>query len=64
MRQIALIARHADAFCARLNDGLVAVALALALLTIAVMIARLPQPTDAETWLVDASGAWGADDAR
>jgi hypothetical protein len=63
MRQIALIARRADAFCARLNDGLVAVALILALLTIAVVIVRLQQPTDPDTWLVDASGALGADNA-
>jgi hypothetical protein len=61
MRQIVLIARRADAFCARLNDGLVAVALALAVLTVAVVIARLPQPPDPETWLVDASGALGTD---
>jgi hypothetical protein len=36
VKKVAVIARHADAFCARLNDGLAAVALALAILNAAI----------------------------
>ncbi len=36
------IARRADAFCARLNDGLAAVAIVLALITTAALVQRLP----------------------
>ena len=39
---IARLAQRADAFCARLNGGLAAVAIALALLTSAVLLERLP----------------------
>lgn len=52
MKQIALVARRVDAFCARLNDGLAAVALVLAILATAALLQRLPvllQPVDAET---------------
>lgn len=53
MKQIAPIARRVDAFCARLNDGLVAVALVLAILTTAALLQRLPSlllpSVDAET---------------
>lgn len=53
MKQIALYARRLDGFCARLNDGLAAVALALAILTTAALLQRLPallfQPVDVET---------------
>jgi hypothetical protein len=53
VKQVALIARRADAFCARLNDGLAAVAIVLALLTTAALLERLPAlvaaPVDAET---------------
>jgi hypothetical protein len=53
LKQIALVARRVDAFCARLNDGLLAVALALAILTTAALLQRLPalllQPVDTET---------------
>jgi hypothetical protein len=36
--------RRADAFCARLNDGLAAVAVVLLLITCAAMIERFPTP--------------------
>jgi hypothetical protein len=39
---LAQIARRADAFCARLNDGLAAVAIVLALITTAALVQRLP----------------------
>ena len=42
MKTAALIARRADAFCARLNAGLAAVALVLALVTAAALVQRLP----------------------
>jgi hypothetical protein len=42
VKQIALVARRLDAFCARLNDGLAAVALVLAILTTAALLQRLP----------------------
>jgi hypothetical protein len=64
MRQIALITRRADAFCARLNGGLSAVAVALAVLTGAAAIARLPLPavdTQTGAWLVDPTGASSTD---
>lgn len=35
--------RRLDVFCARLNDGLAAVAIVLALVTTAALIERLPQ---------------------
>ena len=40
MRKIAVIAARADSFCARLNDGLVAVAIVLAILTAALSTVR------------------------
>jgi hypothetical protein len=40
MRKIAVIAARADNFCARLNDGLAAVAIVLAILTGALATAR------------------------
>jgi hypothetical protein len=43
MRRIAVIAARADAFCSRLNDGLSAVAIALAILTLVVGAARMPE---------------------
>ncbi len=52
MKKIALAARRADAFCARLNDGLTAVAIVLAILTTAALLERLPSllpPFDVET---------------
>ena len=42
MKKIALAARRADAFCARLNEGLAAVAIVLAILTTATLLERLP----------------------
>jgi hypothetical protein len=36
------LARRVDAFCARLNGGLAAVAIVLAALTAAVLVVRLP----------------------
>jgi hypothetical protein len=39
---LAQIARRADAFCARLNDGLAAVAIVLAVITTAALMQRLP----------------------
>jgi len=39
---LADIAKRADSFCARINDGLAAVAIALALLTTAALLERLP----------------------
>jgi hypothetical protein len=51
MQRIAVIAARADAFCARLNDGLSAVAIALAVLTLVAWVARAPevfQTLDAE----------------
>ena len=54
MKKIALAARRADAFCARLNDGLAAVAIVLAVLTTATLIERLPSVptlTDVESGL-------------
>lgn len=43
MKTLAAIARHADAWSARLNDGLAAVALVLAILT-AITVARENAP--------------------
>ncbi|HKW55039.1 MAG TPA: hypothetical protein VJO12_15205 [Stellaceae bacterium] len=43
MRRIVVVAARADAFCSRLNDGLSAVAIALALLTLVAWVARAPQ---------------------
>jgi hypothetical protein len=37
------LARRVDAFCARLNGGLAAVAIVLAALTAALLVVRLPQ---------------------
>ncbi|HUC67123.1 MAG TPA: hypothetical protein VMA53_16910 [Stellaceae bacterium] len=42
MKTVALIARQTDAFCARLNAGLAAVALVLAIVTAAALVQRLP----------------------
>ena len=43
MQRIAAIAARADAFCARLNHGLAAVALALAALTVILSVVRGPE---------------------
>lgn len=43
MKTLAAIVRHADAWAARLNDGLCAVALVLAILT-AITVARQDAP--------------------
>jgi hypothetical protein len=54
MRRIAVLAARADAFCARLNHGLTAVALALATVTLALWITQHPslfQPLDMD-WAV------------
>ena len=51
MQRIVAIAARTDAICARLNDGLTAVAIALAALTVVLFIARTPdvfQPIDPE----------------
>jgi hypothetical protein len=40
--KLSQFARRADAFCARLNDGLAAVAIVLALVTTAALVQRLP----------------------
>ena len=51
MQRIAAIAARTDAFCARLNHGLTAVAVALAALTVVLFMARHPdifQPIDGE----------------
>jgi len=55
MQQIALISRRADAFCARLNGGLSAVAIVLAVITAITLIVRFPPLADAENgiWAVD-----------
>jgi hypothetical protein len=42
MPRIAVIAARADALCARLNDGLAAVAIVLAILTVALGTVRTP----------------------
>jgi len=41
VKKITMFARQTDAFCARLNDGLTAVALVLAILTSAAAMPRL-----------------------
>jgi hypothetical protein len=54
VKTAALMARRADAFCARLNAGLAAVAIVLAVLTAAAALQRLPSllpQADAETGL-------------
>ena len=43
MQRIAVIAARADALCARLNEGLSAVAIALAALTLVLFVARNPE---------------------
>jgi hypothetical protein len=51
MQRIAVIAARTDAFCARLNHGLAAVAVALAALTVVLFVADhrdMFQPIDAE----------------
>ena len=51
MQRIAVIAARTDAFCARLNHGLTAVAAALAVLTVVLFVAQHPdifQPIDPE----------------
>lgn len=58
MHRIAVIAARADAFCARLNEGLTAVAIALAMLTVVACVARHPdvfRPVDAEWPSIEAS---------
>jgi len=54
MQRIVAIAARTDAFCARLNHGLAAVAIALAALTMVLFVAHhrdMFQPIDAE-WAV------------
>ena len=46
MPRIAIVAARADAFCARLNHGLMAVALVLTILTGALSFVRVAQWTD------------------
>ena len=56
MHKIALIVSRADDFCARLNDGLAAVAIVLAILTGALTTIRgveMGAPYDAEWQVVD-----------
>lgn len=56
MHKIALIVSRADNFCARLNDGLAAVAIVLAILTGALSTLRgveMGVPNEAEWSLVD-----------
>ncbi|HWG80661.1 MAG TPA: hypothetical protein VN681_12845 [Stellaceae bacterium] len=56
MHKIALIVSRADSFCARLNDGLAAVAIVLAILTGALSTVRgveMGVPYDPEWSLVD-----------
>ena len=51
MQRIVAIAARTDAFCARLNHGLAAVAIALAALTLVLFVAQnrdMLQPSDAE----------------
>jgi hypothetical protein len=51
MQRIVAIAARTDAFCARLNYGLTAMAIALAVVTVVLFIARNPdifQPIDPE----------------
>ena len=51
MQRIVAIAARTDALCARLNHGLAAVAIALAALTLVLLVARNPdifQPIDPE----------------
>jgi hypothetical protein len=51
MQRIVAIAVRTDAFCARLNHGLTAVAIALAAVTLVLLVARNPdtfQPIDPE----------------
>lgn len=51
MQRIAVIAARTDAFCARLNHGLAAVAVALTALTVVLFVAQhrdMLQPIDAE----------------
>ncbi|HWG80662.1 MAG TPA: hypothetical protein VN681_12850 [Stellaceae bacterium] len=51
MQRIVAIAARTDAFCARLNHGLTAVALALAALTVVLFVAQHPdifQPINPE----------------
>ncbi len=44
MKKLAAIARRADAFCARLNDGLAAVAFVLAILNVAIALHQKLSP--------------------
>ncbi len=56
MPRIAIVVARTDAFCARLNLGLTAVALALSILTAALSIVRAAEwlgPYDAEWPAVD-----------
>jgi hypothetical protein len=56
MRKLALFAARADFLCGRLNDGLAAVALVLAVLTVAVSTMRSMEavgPIDAEWLTID-----------
>jgi hypothetical protein len=59
MQRIAVIAARADAFCSRLNDGLSAVAIALAILAVVVSALRTPdvlQTLDAEWPAIELEG--------
>lgn len=53
MTQIALVCRRVDSFCARLNAGLAAVAICLAILTAIIIVGRHPDlflaPVDMES---------------
>ena len=57
MTQIALVCRRVDSFCARLNAGLAAVAICLAILTVTIAVGRHPEiflaPADVESGTVD-----------
>ena len=57
MTSIAFVCRRVDRFCARLNDGLAAMAILLAVLTAIITIGRHPDiflaPVDVETGAVD-----------
>lgn len=53
MSKVALLACRLDTFCARLNAGLAAVAIALAVLTAATLLKDLPPlRIDAETGII------------
>lgn len=53
MKNYAVFFRQLDAFCAKLNDGLTAVAVVLALLVAAEAAIRLPEALDAAPQLLN-----------